>query len=208
VDTWHTGGLRGTGSQDYTVTDAFVPVEYGFDLARTVGRLDGPLYRKPFLGEGNLHGVAFAAVALGIARHAVEAFIELATVKVPRGPARSTLSERPLARLQVAQAEAMVLAARAFLLDATRRAWTTTVEQGLPTALELARVRLAIVHAGENSLKATELMHRAGGASSVYSSSALDRCLRDVHTASQHIQMSQEHLLGVGAVLMEQAERG
>jgi indole-3-acetate monooxygenase len=202
LDTWHTGGLRGTGSQDFTVEDVFVPVGYGFDLLQTTGRTDGPFYRRPFLAEGNLHGVAFAAVALGIARHAIDAFMALAAGKVPAGRSRALLSDRPLAQLQLAQAEALVLAARAFLLDATHNAWTATLEQGAPTALELARVRLAIVHAGESSLKATELMHRAGGSSAVYSSSALDRCLRDVHTASQHIQMNPEHYLAVGAVFL------
>jgi alkylation response protein AidB-like acyl-CoA dehydrogenase len=125
LDTWHTGGLRGTGSQDFTVTDVFVPDGYGFDLQRTTGRTDGPLYRQPFLG--NLHGVAFAAVALGIARHAISAFAELAGGKVPAGRSRALLRERPLAQMQVAQADALVSAARAFLLDATRQAWTSVV---------------------------------------------------------------------------------
>jgi alkylation response protein AidB-like acyl-CoA dehydrogenase len=202
LDTWHTGGLRGTGSQDFTVTEAFVPASHGFDLLRTPGRTAGALYRQPFLL--NLHGVAFAAVALGIARHAIEAFAELAAGKVPAGPSRALLRDRPLAQLQVAQAEALVQAARAFLLEATRAAWSSTVAHGAPTELEAARVKLAQVHAGESSLKATELMHRAGGASAVYSSSALDRCLRDAHTASQHIQMSPEHYLAVGALLLSQ----
>jgi alkylation response protein AidB-like acyl-CoA dehydrogenase len=200
LDTWHTGGLRGTGSQDFTVTDAFVPMDYGFDLLHTTGRTDGPLYRHPFLL--NLHGVAFAAVALGIARHAIDAFGDLAAGKVPAGPSRTLLRDRPLAQIQVAQAEALVLSARAFLLEATRQAWSSTVEHGAPTALEMARVKLAQVHAAESSLKATELMHRAGGSSAVYGSSALDRCLRDAHTASQHIQMSPEQYLSAGAVLL------
>ncbi len=65
-----------------------------------------------------------------------------------------------------------------------------------------------MVHAAESSLKATELMHRAGGSSAVYNSSALDRCLRDVHTASQHIQLNPDHYLAVGAVLLDQAAAG
>jgi indole-3-acetate monooxygenase len=203
LDTWHTGGLRGTGSQDFTLTDVFVPEGYGFDLARTTGRTGGPLYRQPFMA--NLHGTAFAGVVLGIARHAIGAFAELAGGKVPTGPSRSLLRDRPMAQIQVAQAEALVLSARAFLLDATRQAWASTVEHGAPTALETARVRLSIVNAAESGLKATEMMHRAGGASAIYSSSALDRCLRDVHTASQHIQMTPEHYLSVGAVLLSQA---
>ncbi len=206
LDTWHTGGLRGTGSQDFTVTDAFVPFGYEFDLLRTTGRTDAPLYRQPFLG--NLHGVAFAAVTLGIARHAIDAFVELAAGKVPAGRSRALLRDRPLAQIQVAQADALVLAARAFLLDATRQAWRSTVEHGAPTDLELARVRLAIVHAAESSLQATELMHRAGGSSAVYTSSALDRCLRDVHAATQHIQMNPDQYLSVGAVLLSQAKAG
>ncbi|HZT08192.1 MAG TPA: hydroxylase [Chloroflexota bacterium] len=205
LDTWHTGGLRGTGSQDFTVRDLFVPHGYGFDLLRTTGRVDGPLYRRPFLAEGNLHGVAFAAVALGIARHAIEAFVDLAGGKVPAGRSRTLLRDRPLAQLQVAQAEALVLAARAFLLDATRKAWASILEHGAASDLELARVRLALVHAGESSLRATEMMHRAGGSSAVYAKSALDRCLRDAHAASQHIQMNPEHYFTVGAILLGQS---
>ncbi len=204
LDTWHTGGLRGTGSHDFTVKDIFVPSSFGFDLMQTTGRT--ALYRQPFLL--NLHGVAFAAVTLGIARHSINAFIDLAAGKVPAGPSRSLLKDRPLAQLQVAQADALVLSARAFLLEATRQAWASTVERGAPTALETGRVRLAIVHAGESALKATEMMHRAGGATAIYSSSPLDRCLRDVHTASQHIQMSPEGYLTSGATLFNQASLG
>src|SRR5271166_2022478 len=114
TDIWHVIGLRGTGSDSYTVTDLFVPEKY------TVLREAAAKPRQPGLlyafSSSNIYASGFAGVALGIARSTIGAFIELARDKIPRG-ARRTLRDN---KAQVAQSEARLSAARAFLLGAPR----------------------------------------------------------------------------------------
>lgn len=200
LDTWHTGGMRGTGSHDFTVDGIGIPDGYWFNVFTGWARIDRPLYRLPFV---TWVGPSVAALTLGIARRAVDALVELAAVKVPLG-SQAPLKERPMTQVQVAQAEATVLSARAFLLQAVRDAWARLNAGGEPTAPELTRLRLASVHAGEAAVRAVELMYQAAGISAAFSSSPLDRCLRDVHVAVQHISVSSQHYQEIGRALFGQ----
>lgn len=199
LDTWHTGGLRGTGSHDFAVEGVLIPEGYHFDIFNGRGRLDRPLYRLPFV---TWFSPGVAALTLGIARRAIDTLVELARGKVPMG-ARAPLKERPLVQIQVAQAEGLVLSARAFLVEAVRAAWASLVAGGEPTAGERARLSLANVHAGESAVRAVELMYQAAGSSAIYSDSPLDRCLRDVHVAVQHIAVSTQHYQTIGQQLLD-----
>lgn len=198
LDTWQTGGMRGTGSHDFAVADAFVPDGFWFDVFNGRGRIDRPLYRLPFV---TWFSPGVAALTLGIARHAIDALVALAATKVPTGQ-QTSLRERPLAQIQVAQAEALVRSARAFLLQAAGEAWDRLVAGSEPSAVELAQLRLANVHAAESAVRAVELMYQAAGTSAIPSSSALDRCLRDVHVAAQHIAVSTQHYQTIGQTLL------
>jgi alkylation response protein AidB-like acyl-CoA dehydrogenase len=192
--------MRGTGSHDFVGEGIAIPEGYGFDIFNGRGRIDRPLYRLPF---PTWFGSGVAALTLGIARRAVAALVELAARKVPTA-SQAPLNERPLAQIQIAQAEAIVLSARAFLREAVREAWASLVAGGDPTAAELTRLRLAGVHAGEAAVRAVELMYQAAGSSAAYSSSPLDRCLRDVHVAVQHISVSTQHYQDIGRALFSQ----
>ena len=198
IDTWHTGGLRGTGSHDIAVDGIIVPEDYWFDVFNGRGRIKRPLYRLIFF---IWFASGIAILTLGLARQAIDALTELAARKVPTGSG-ATLKERPLAQIQVAQAEALVLSARAFLLQAVRGVWASLVAGGEPTERELARLSLANVHAAESAVQAVELMYKAAGGSAVYSRSALDRCMRDVHVAAQHIGVSAQHYQSIGQTLL------
>jgi indole-3-acetate monooxygenase len=79
IDTWDTGGLRGTGSHDYAVRDLFVPAERAFAFDASP-RVPGLLYRLPCQA---LLDNAMAAIPLGIARTAIDTLIELAATKRP-----------------------------------------------------------------------------------------------------------------------------
>ena len=112
-DIWHVIGLRGTGSDSYTVTDLFVPESHTvLREAELKPRQPGPLYA---FSSSNMYSAGFAGVALGIARSTLDAFIELARDKIPRG-AKRTLRDDNVVQSQVAQSEARLRAARAFLL--------------------------------------------------------------------------------------------
>ncbi len=135
TDIWRVVGLRGTGSDSYSVDELFVPESHTVlrDPANRP-REPGLLYR---FSSSNLYSSGFAGVALGIARAALDAFIELARDKIPRG-GRRTLRDNNVVQSQVAKAEARLEASRAFLLGSLDDIWR---EVGCTGALSLSTTR-------------------------------------------------------------------
>jgi alkylation response protein AidB-like acyl-CoA dehydrogenase len=197
VDTWTTSGLRGTGSHDLRVDDVFVPSERFFSLLDRP-RHHGALYRMPFFG---LLAGGIAAVTIGLARGAIDAAIDLAKKKTPLG-ARRGVAHRELVQLQLAQAEAKVRAARAFLMEATLAAEVegSTGEVSLKAR---ALLRLAAAHAATESAAAVDLAYAIGGASSIYAQNPLQRYFRDVHVALAHVMIAPVAVTTVGRVLLD-----
>jgi alkylation response protein AidB-like acyl-CoA dehydrogenase len=196
LDTWRASGLRGTGSHDFEVEEVFVPEGRSVVLGGRP-RVEGALYEFPTLG---LLALGVSAVALGIARHAIEAFVELAAAKTPTGSTR-TLANRPVAQRAVADAEASLRGARAFLFEAIDEAQEIARRTQLDPEVK-ARLRLAATHAAWQSAGATDLVYHAAGGTSVYDASPLSRCFRDVHVATQHIMVAEPTLEFVGRVLL------
>jgi alkylation response protein AidB-like acyl-CoA dehydrogenase len=197
LDTWHTAGLRGTGSTDFTVHDLFVPEGHASGyLVRALP--DRPLFRFPQFAL-LAHGVA--AVAMGIARASLREFVHLAGTKTRSG-ASVKLADHPSAQIEVAQAEARLRSARAFFYETIEAAWALAVE-GAPAPLEVRRdMRLATTHAMQASLGVVDAMYTLAGGSAVYETSPLQRQLRDVHVASQHIMVSSSTLETIGQLLL------
>jgi alkylation response protein AidB-like acyl-CoA dehydrogenase len=182
LDTWYVVGLKGTGSTDYQVHDAFVPEGRWFALAGAVPRENGPLYRFSFFG---LLALGVSAIALGLARRSVDELIALAGTKRPQGSARP-LAERAPVQADVAIAEASLRSARAFVADAVGDAWTTVVTGDSVSDEQRRLIRLAATHAMSTSAQVVDRMYTAAGGVAVYEESALQRLLRDVHVATQH----------------------
>jgi alkylation response protein AidB-like acyl-CoA dehydrogenase len=196
-DTWHVGGLRGTGSHDFGVKDLFVPEELSVMAFAGKASQPGNLFKFPF----SLFAVLIAAVPLGIARGAISALVELAKVKKPTG-ASSLLSEKPSAQIAVARAEALLGSGRAFLFEALSEMGNEIAKSGEADMRCRAALRLACTQAAINAGQAVDLMFEAGGATSVYTSSSLERCFRDVHVATQHIAVSSTSLELSGRVIL------
>ncbi len=197
IDTWTTSGLRGTGSHDLEVDDVFVPSERFFSLL-SPPRHHGALYRLPFFG---LLAGGIAAVTLGIARGALETIVDLAKKKTPLG-ARRGIAHRELVQLQVAQAEAKVRAARAFLGEAAADAEAESVA-GEVSVRTRALFRLAAAHAATESAAAVDLAYGLGGATAIYEKNPLQRHFRDVHVAVAHVMVSPVVTTTVGRVLLD-----
>jgi alkylation response protein AidB-like acyl-CoA dehydrogenase len=181
IDTWHVAGLRGTGSHDYKVEDVFVPAHRACALIDEPVRA-GPLYGLPYV---TIATVLMAAVALGIARHAVDALEELSAAKIP---ARSqvTLKEHALAQAQIGEAEGLLRAGRAFVYQTLGEAWATAQQQGRIPWTQHGLLRLSGTQAVTQALEAVDIVYRTGGSSSIYTSMPFERCLRDIRTATQH----------------------
>jgi alkylation response protein AidB-like acyl-CoA dehydrogenase len=197
LDTWHTSGLRGTGSTDFAVHDLFVP-EGRASGYLVKGLPDRPLFRFP---QFALLAQGVAAVAMGIARASLREFARIAGEKKRYG-ASVTLAHHPPVQIEVALAEARLRSARAFFYEAIETAWALAV-QGASLPLEARRdLRLATTHALQASLQVVDAMYTLAGGSAVYENSPLQRHLRDVHVASQHIMVSSGTLETIGQLFL------
>ncbi|MEZ5218467.1 MAG: acyl-CoA dehydrogenase family protein [Ilumatobacteraceae bacterium] len=182
LDTWRVGGLRGTASNDYTVTDAFVPEGRWIDVVtRPEPIVDDPLYRFSFFGA---LAAGVASVLLGLGRRAIDELIALGE-KVPVGGSRS-LANRPVVQASLAEADAAVRSARAFLHSTVTECWDSVAAGGTVTDEERRLLRLAATNAAERCAHAVDLCHRAAGGTSVFETSPLLRVFRDTHVATQH----------------------
>lgn len=201
LDTWHTTGLRATGSHDCEVADAIVPEERTFQVLYDGKPERGALLVKDFAA----YAVArVAAVSLGIARDAIESFVALAKHKTPAASS-STLASQPTAQERLGRAEGALRSARALLYATIDELpYTPTWSEPLSDD-QRAAIRLAGAHAADSALAVVDLLFRAAGTTAIYTRSRLDRCLRDMHVATQHInvapsniEMVGQHLLGLG----------
>src|SRR5580704_7200605 len=185
LDTWHSIGLRGTGSHDYTVTDLFVPAARSLSL-REPPVEPGPLYAMPTIA---LSAPALAAVGLGIARHAIDLLLELAQTKIA-SRSRQSLREDATMQASLGQAEALLRSGRAFLYETVEEGWNVARSGGPLTVSQRAMLWLASTHAVTSAKQATELMFSRGGSASPYKIGGLERCLRDVHAVGQHLTLT------------------
>jgi alkylation response protein AidB-like acyl-CoA dehydrogenase len=182
VDTWESTGLRGTASHDYQVADVFVPEERTFWFQDPPIE-SGALYRMPPIA---MFVTFIAAVPLGIARRAIEAFVELATTKVP-SMSQSVLADKPTVQASLGRASALRAASSSYLERSLAEVWERVERGEPPTLADRAELWLASAHAAHSAHAAIDMLYTAAGASAVYAASPLDRCLRDARTAIQHV---------------------
>jgi alkylation response protein AidB-like acyl-CoA dehydrogenase len=186
LDTWHTSGLRGTGSHDALANDLFVPDHHVLSLVGSGPRVDAPLYRFPIFG---FFALSIAAAALGNARGAIDELIELAGTKTAQGSSR-TLAERPSTQAAVGEAEAALRAARSLFYESIEEAWAAA-QQDTPVSESLRLgLRLAATHAVRSSAEIARTMYDIGGGTAIYEESPLQRRFRDAHTATAHFQVN------------------
>jgi indole-3-acetate monooxygenase len=200
LDTWHTLGLRGTGSHDTVADEVFVPNE------RVVSIFDGPvidrpLYRFPPFG---FFAACITAAAMGNARAAIDDFVELACAK--KGVASSrTLAERSTVQAAVAAAESALEAARAGYYQAIDAAWQASQDEP-PVPLEArTRLRLAATHGVRISADVVRTMYDLAGGSAIYDGAPLQRRFRDAFTATAHFQVNEASRELPGRILLGQA---
>jgi indole-3-acetate monooxygenase len=195
TDIWHVIGLRGTGSDKYSVSDLFVPES--FVVARDADatrREQGLLYRFSSL---QLYAAGFAGVALGIGRSTLDAFVELAREKVPfRGP--RTLRDDNVVQSQVAQAEAQLRSARALLYHSLHEITEEVAQSGGLTLDHRMTIRLASTFAIHQSMNVVDMAYHAAGSTAIFEENPFERRFRDIHTVSQQLQGRQEHFETVG----------
>lgn len=202
TDIWHVVGLRGTASDQFALTDHFVPAGYSFtrDYSRPdhERRENGPLYRMSAM---TCYEVGFAGVALGIARGALDNFIETARTKIPRG-AKSPIRDSAVVQTNLAQAEVAVRSARAFLVQQLAAIWKELCAGGALTVDHRITLRMASTNAIHRAREAVDFAYNAAGATAIFESHPLERRFRDIHTVTQQLQGRLSHFETVGAWMM------
>jgi alkylation response protein AidB-like acyl-CoA dehydrogenase len=201
---WDVAGMRATGSFDWTVDDVFLPerrtmVHAGVPLDNQWQRWPGTAYALPAQAWVGPH---HSAVITGIARAGIDALIELAAEKTPRGRT-DRLGENPQVQDAVGRADAILNAGRAYRSAMITELWNT-VAAGQDTTLEQrARCRLAAVHATDSARQAMDLVYRHGGSTSFRRESRLAECWRDLHVVGQTAVLAPEWYPIGGRVLLK-----
>jgi alkylation response protein AidB-like acyl-CoA dehydrogenase len=207
---WNVIGLRGTGSDTYSVARLFVPAELSL-VARATGRdqqggadavpeaeperrEQGLLYRFSPL---SVYQAGFSAVALGIARAVLDAFLALAATKTPQGAA-SPLRDSAWIQARVARSEAKLASCRAWLVDILRGMHEACATAGRLGFDQRVQLRLASTYAIHEAREVAEAAYADAGATAVFAANPFERRLRDMHAVTQQIQGSQVHLQSVG----------
>ena len=177
-DTWHTTGLCGSGSNDYSINGEFVPAGHTFAFQP---RRESTLYRWPGLFIANL-----MAVPLGAAADAVDVAMEILAGKVLL-PEMTLARDEPRVRAGIARAQAMVGSARSYVYDTLGGFWTTLESGDQPGFAERAALAGCFVHTLTTCRDAVAVLVETVGTAAVQRGSRLERHHRDLITIAQHL---------------------
>jgi indole-3-acetate monooxygenase len=200
---WDVAGLRATGSFDWTVEDVFLPerrtmVHAGIPLDNQWSRWSGISYALPAQAWVGPH---HSAVITGICRAGINALIELAGAKTPRGRSER-LCDNPQVQDAIGRADSILNAGRAYRTAMVTDVWNT-VAAGEETTLEQrARCRMAAANAADSARTAMDLVYRQGGSTSYKRESRLAECWRDLHVVGQAVTIMPEWYPIGGRALM------
>ncbi len=199
LKTWTTMGMRGTASHDAEFHEVFVPFDHTYTRGAPA-HYEGALY-TPAQSAIVFGWTLSAANTLGMARGAMNTFVDLAT---DSGSTDSStlLRDRQHIKIVVGECEAMIDSARRYVLDTVSAMWEAQVS-GDPELSELAmRTRLAITHAIRQSIAVADKLFTAAGTNSIHRSVGLERYFRDLHVHGQHISGLPLNFEFGGATLM------
>ncbi len=194
IDDWQVLGLRGTGSDTYSVEDLFVPDEHA--PARDAieeRRVTGPLYS---ISSHLMYATGFCGVALGLGRRMLETYTELARGKQGRASV-TPMARNNAVQKEIGQMEARLSAARAFLHEAVCQAYDAAAAGSLNLDHRM-RLRLATTHAMNEATDVSVACYRGAGTTAILDSAPFERRLRDALSVSQHLQAMPAHLEMVG----------
>lgn len=198
-DIWFPVGLKGTGSDTFTVEDLFVADEDTLDRnAPAELHETGTLYK---FSTTLAYGVGFSALLLGISRGMLDELTRLALVKTPRG-ATMSLRESPVFQTEIAELEARYGAARAYLHTTTRETWAEVASEGDITLAQRARMKLTTTYVINHCFKVVSEAYHAAGQTAIWPTGPFERRMRDAMTASQQTQARGTNYITCGRILL------
>jgi indole-3-acetate monooxygenase len=198
-DNWQVMGLQGTGSCDFSVTDLFVPESFSWDAQRARPQRGGPLYR---LGMPAFVANEHVAFALGVGQRALDTLLDLAPSKQRGYGPGSTLAARPALQRAVGESELRLRAVRALAITCYEHAWAIVCAgRTLPPRVQ-AELRSVATFATEVAVDVTTQAFRYSGGTALYMTHVLQRCLRDINAAAQHLMVSDAAYENYGQCLL------
>ena len=186
-DNWHVMGLRGTGSCDFSVQDLFVPTSFAYDVSLTEPLRGGALYR---LGRPAFVSNEHAAFALGVARRALDAIVDVGQSKTRGYVSVNPLSQRSAFQRMLSECDLKLRAARALNVEILERAWRVACDGHTPPPALQAEMRSCATYSTDVALEVVTQAFRFAGGAAMFDSSILQRCLRDINAGAQHQMVS------------------
>jgi indole-3-acetate monooxygenase len=199
TDVWQVMGLRGTGSDNYTINDLFVDDAHSVTRESPEERREsGTLYRFQAM---QLYASGFACVGLGTARALLDAFIALAKGKT-QAWSSDALRDNNAVQNIIGHSDAALKAARAGLLKVLDDLWIEVGERGHLTVDARVRVRQAATYAIHTARDVAHHVFHEAGSTAIFDKQPFERRLRDVNSVSQQLQGRRTHFETVGLYLL------
>ena len=197
-DVWDVIGLKGTGTDSYSVDNLFIPDEFSAlrDDPNAV-REKGPLYK---LSTNMVFSMGFAATSLGVARATLDAAIELSRTKLPQG--LSAMRENNAVQGLIGRTEAGLRAARAYLYATAAEVWRDLEGGGPITEAHRVAIRIAATWTIHQSAAVVDTAYHMAGATAVFAANPFERRFRDMHAIAQQIQARDTHYEDAGRAIL------
>lgn len=199
-DNWRVAGLKGTGSCDFSVHDIYVPKTMSWNVATDKPQRGGALYH---LGIPAFVANEHAAFACGVGRRALDTLIEIVeSKKRGYGEDAKNLGDKGTIQGLIGRSEVALRAARTLAIELNERAWKEVCGgRALPTQLQ-SELRSVATYCTEIATGITTQAFRCAGAGAIYEHSTLQRCLRDINVAAQHLLVSESSFENLGKIAL------
>jgi alkylation response protein AidB-like acyl-CoA dehydrogenase len=197
-DVWDVIGLKGTGTDSYSVENLFIPDKFAaLRDDPTAVREQGPLYK---LTTHMVFSMGFAATSLGVARATLDAAIELSRTKLPQG--LSAMRENNAVQGLIGRTEATLRAARAYLYTTADEVWRD-LERGDPiTEAHRIALRIAATWTIHQSAAVVDTAYHMAGATAIFAANPFERRFRDMHAIAQQLQARDTHYEDAGRSIL------
>jgi alkylation response protein AidB-like acyl-CoA dehydrogenase len=197
-DVWDVIGLKGTGTDSYSVDNLFIPDKFAA-LRDDPGALreKGPLYK---LSTNMVFSMGFAATSLGVARATLDAAIGLSRTKLPQG--LSAMRENNAVQGLIGRTEASLRAARAYLYATAAEVWRDLEGGGPITEAHRIALRIAATWTIHQSASVVDTAYHMAGATAVFAANPFERRFRDMHAIAQQIQARDTHYEDAGRAIL------
>ena len=198
-DVWDVIGLKGTGTDAYSVENLFIPQKFAAlrdDPNAVIEK--GPLYK---LTTNAVFSMGFAATSLGVARATLDAAIDLARSKIPQG--LSAMRENNAVQGQIGRTEASLRAARAYLYSTAAEVWRDLERGEAVTEAHRIAIRIAATWTIHQSAAVVDTAYHMSGATAVFAKNPFERRFRDMHAIAQQIQARDTHYEDAGKAILK-----